>query len=304
MDECVLVTGSSGMIGHALCAELRRQGFGLRRLIRSDDVDEIETFSWNPEAGILDPRALEGVSAVVHLAGEPIAQRWNEKARARILESRIRSTEVLVEAMRLAESSADLITSSGINYYGATPARITSSEADWQGASEGFLSDVCHRWEAAAKAIHEGGVKQRCVLLRTGVVLNQKGGALKRMLPPFRLGLGGVVGSGNQWMSWIELQDCVRIILWAIQSDFSGALNAVAPAPIQNKDFVKALSRHLRRPCAFPMPEWVVDVLFGPMGRETVLADIGVTPQVLMEAGFKWDAPDIESALDKALSDD
>lgn len=304
MNKTVLVTGSSGMIGRALCAELRRQGFGLRRLIRSGVANEIETFTWNPEADLFDPRALEGVSAVVHLAGEPIAQRWNKRAKARILESRIRSTAMLVEAMRLTESSADLIASSGINVYGSKPGRITASEADWQGTSEGFLSEVCHRWEAEAKAIHEGGHNQRCVLLRTGVVLNQYGGALKRMLPPFRFGLGGVVGSGDQWMSWIELRDLVRVILWAIQSDHSGALNAVAPTPIQNKDFVKALSRHLRRPCVFPMPECIVDALFGSMGRETVLADIGVSPQVLMEAGFQWDSPDIVSALEKALSND
>lgn len=304
MNKCVLVTGSTGMIGRALCSELRRQGFALRRLLRSGDVDEVESFHWDPLRGFLDPRVLEGVSAVVHLAGEPIAQRWNNQAKARILASRIRSTEVLVEAMRLAESTADFIVSSGINFYGSNAGRITEGEADWRGESEGFLSDVCHRWEAKAKVIHELGNYQRCVLLRTGVVLHQRGGALKRMLPPFRIGLGGVVGSGNQWMSWIELADCVRIILWVLQSDYSGALNAVAPSPIQNKDFVKALSRHLGRPCIFPMPSWVVDALFGSMGRETVLADIGVTPQVLMEAGFEWEAPDIDSALEKALGND
>lgn len=304
MDTCVLVTGSSGLIGRALCGELKRQGYGLRRLVRFGTADGRETFSWNPEEGYCDPRALDGVSAVVHLAGEPIAQRWNKKARTRILDSRIRGTAVLVEAMRLAGSSADLIASSGINFYGSMPGRITLSEADWGGEPEGFLSEVCHRWEAEARAIHQGGVKQRCVLLRTGVVLNHNGGALKRMLPPFRLGLGGVVGSGDQWMSWIELRDLVAVILWAIQADFSGPLNAVAPSPIQNKDFVKALSRILRRPCAFPMPECIVDAVFGSMGRETVLADIGVAPHVLMEAGFKWNFPNIESALESALRND
>jgi uncharacterized protein (TIGR01777 family) len=142
------------------------------------------------------------------------------------------------------------------------------------------------------------------VYLRTGVVLNKNGGALARMLPAFQFGFGGVVGSGEQWMSWIELDDLIRIILWSIHSDYSGPLNAVAPSPTQNKDFVKALGRVLKRPTVLPLPAFLVDILFGTMGRETVLADIGVMPRVLENAGFEWNSPTVESALKKALNYD
>ena len=300
MNKIILVSGSSGMIGNALCLKLEEEGFEVRKLKRSSKSLSSNEFFWNPESSEIDILALEGVDVVVHLAGEPIAQRWNEKSKKAIFDSRIMSTRLLVESMKLAESKAKFISSSGINFYGSKIGLNSEGEAVIIDCPDGFLSEVCHEWEAEAKSLIDTGNSVVC--LRTGVVLNQGGGALARMLPAFKLGLGGLVGSGEQWMSWIELDDLVRVILWSIRSNYSGALNAVAPNPTQNKDLVKALGQTVKRPTVLPMPEFLVDILFGTMGRETVLADIGVIPQVLQNAGFEWNCPTIESALKRALN--
>ena len=301
MNKTILVSGSSGMIGKALCTKLETEGFEVRKLKRSSvDLDANEFF-WNPESGELDIRAIEGVDYVVHLAGEPIAQRWNQRSRKAILDSRILGTRLLVESLKLAESKAKFISSSGINFYGSKIGLNEEGEHASVNKTDGFLSEVCHEWEAEAKSLVESG--NSVVYLRTGVVLNKHGGALARMLPAFQLGLGGVVGSGEQWMSWIELGDLVNVIIWSIHSEYSGPLNAVAPNPIKNKDFSKAFGRVLKRPTVLPMPEFLVDILFGAMGRETVLADIGVVSSVLKDAGFEWNCSTVESALKKALKD-
>ena len=299
MDKTILVSGSSGMIGKALCMKLEAEGFEVRKLKRSSVDLGTNEFFWNPKESEIDILAIEGADCVVHLAGEPIAQNWNQKSRKAISDSRILGTRLLVESMKLAESKAKFISSSGINFYGAKIGLHTDGEDAIINGADGFLSEVCHEWEAEAKSLVESGNSVIC--LRTGVVLNKKGGALARMLPAFQLALGGVIGSGKQWMSWIELDDLVKIILWSINSDYSGPLNAVAPSPVQNKDFVKALGRILKRPTVLPMPEFLVDVLFGAMGRETVLADIGVISCVLKDAGFEWNCSTVESALKKAL---
>lgn len=300
MDKTILVSGSSGMIGKALCAQLEAEGFKVRKLKRASEPIEANEFFWNPAKREIDILALEGVDCVVHLAGEPIAQRWNPKSKKAISGSRILGTRLLVESIKLAESKADFICSSGINFYGARVGLNKEGESASIHTADGFLSEVCHEWEAEAKALIDTG--NRVVCLRTGVVLNKNGGALARMLPAFRMGLGGVIGSGEQWMSWIELDDLVQVILWSMLSDYSGPLNAVAPNPIQNKDFVKTLGKILKRPTVLPMPEFLVNTLFGTMGDETVLADIGVIPRVLNDTNFQWTCPTVESALDKALN--
>lgn len=300
MDKTILISGSSGMIGNALCIKLESMGFEVRKLKRSSVGLSANEFFWNPETSEIDILALEGVDCVVHLAGEPIAQRWNSKSQKAISDSRILGTRLLVESLKLAESKAKFISSSGINFYGSKVGLNRDGEEAMISEADGFLSAVCHEWEAEAKSLVSSG--NSVVYLRTGVVLNQKGGALARMLPAFKLGLGGVVGTGKQWMSWIELEDLVEVILWSITSDYSGPLNAVAPKPTQNKDFVKVLGQILKRPTVLPMPEFLVDLLFGAMGRETVLADIGVMPNVLKDRGFEWNFPTLESALKKALN--
>jgi uncharacterized protein (TIGR01777 family) len=302
MNKIILVSGSSGMIGKALCTKLEAEGFEVRKLKRSPTALGSNEFFWNPETSEIDILAFEGVDYVVHLAGEPIAQYWNEKSKEAISSSRILGTRLLVESIKLAQSKAKFISSSGINFYGSQAGMNEAGEEAKVSRPDGFLSEVCHEWESEAKSLVGSG--NSVVYLRTGVVLNKNGGALARMLPAFQFGFGGVVGSGEQWMSWIELDDLIRIILWSIHSDYSGPLNAVAPSPTQNKDFVKALGRVLKRPTVLPLPAFLVDILFGTMGRETVLADIGVMPRVLENAGFEWNSPTVESALKKALNYD
>jgi uncharacterized protein (TIGR01777 family) len=300
MNKTILISGSSGMIGKALCIKLEAEGFEIRKLKRSSVQLNTNEYYWDPEKGEIDALALDAVDCVVHLAGEPIAQRWNSKSKKAILESRISSTRLLVESLKLAESKADFISSSGINFYGAKVGLNKEGENAVINHTDGFLSEVCHKWEAEAKSLLDSG--NRVVLLRTGVVLNRNGGALARMLPAFKLGLGGLIGSGEQWMSWIELEDLIQVILWSMHSVHSGPLNAVAPNPTKNKDFVKTLGRILKRPTILPMPEFLVNMLFGTMGKETVLADIGIEPHVLRNSEFQWTCPTVESALNKTLN--
>ncbi|MFL2848409.1 MAG: TIGR01777 family oxidoreductase [Coraliomargaritaceae bacterium] len=300
MDKIILVSGSSGMIGRALCEKLEAEGNKVRKLKRSSVSLNTNEYYWDPEKNEIDPLALEAVDCVVHLAGEPIAQRWNSKSKKAILESRILSTRLLVESLKLAESKAHFICSSGVNFYGSKVGRNKEGEGASINCADGFLSEVCHKWEVQATDLLASG--NRVALLRTGVVLNKNGGALARMLPAFRLGLGGLIGSGEQWMSWIELEDLIQVILWSIHSGYSGAINSVAPYPTKNKDFVKALGQALKRPTILPMPEFLVNILFGSMGQETVLANIGIEPHVLKDSGFQWACPTVESALNKALN--
>ena len=294
----ILLTGSSGLIGQSLLSTLKNYGHHVSVFKRSKNLSKGEYF-WDPENHDLNLRAFNGIECVIHLAGEPIAQRWNHKSKDAIFNSRILGTRLIVESMKKVESKAKLICSSGINFYGAQLGLINDGEEIVIKSPYGFLCEVCHEWEAEAKSLIESGNPVIC--LRTGLVLNKNGGALARMLPAFQLALGGVIGSGKQWMSWIELDDLVKVILWSINADYSGPLNAVAPKPVQNKDFVKVLGRILKRPTVLPMPEFLVDLLFGAMGRETVLADIGVIPCILKDAGFEWNCSTIESALKKAL---
>ena len=299
MANCVLVTGASGMIGRALCEMLESRGYRVRSLTRSKEACREGVFYWDPISGELDSEALNGVDSIVHLAGESISQRWTPKARERIMKSRVSGTRLLVKAIEQNECRCDLISSSGINFYGSDVGYLPNGN---EGSGKGFLSDVCRKWETEAEGIRQNG--NRLVILRTGVVLNRSGGALARLLPAFQLGLGGRIGSGEQWMSWIALSDLIKIILWSIEGDFNGTLNAVSPSPIQNKGFVTAVGSVLKRPTIFPLPKLMVKLIFGAMGSETVLADIGVLPNHLMEAGFVWSCPDIESALIQSLKSD
>ncbi len=296
----ILISGSSGFIGRELCLKLKSNATNVRRLVRDKSLVKEDSFFWDPITKEINLSAFDNIDCVINLSGEPIAQRWNNKSKKAISDSRIISTQFLVESMNLAKSRASLINSSGINYYGSNVGFIDYDET-FQFNPDGFLSEVCHKWEAEAKAIETSQFNNRLVILRTGVVINPKGGALKRMLVPFKMGLGGAIGTGNQWISWIELGDFIKVILWAIDSDYSGYVNAVAPYPIKNKEFSKVLSQTLKRPSFFPLPTWAVDMAFGQMGRETVLADIGVLPKVLMNEGFEWSCPSIESALAKGL---
>lgn len=292
--KTILITGASGLVGQPLCAALKASGHSVRTLSRGDRGDH----QWDVAAGQLDPRALDGVDAVIHLAGESVAQSWTDAAKARILDSRVESTRLLVDLILAQEKRPAYIAASGISYYGIDCERPVDESSD---SGKGFLAEVTRQWEGAAQALAEAEV--RTVFLRTGIVLSAKGGALAKMLTPFNLGLGGRIGDGQQKMSWISLPDLVSAYVFAVENvAVQGAVNAVAPEPVTNSTFTKTLGKVLGRPTVLPLPAGLVKILFGEMGKETVLSDLGVLPKSLTELGFEWQQADLETALKQTLS--
>ena len=294
----VAVSGASGLVGSALCALLTTGGHRVLRLVRSTHAEEDE-IRWDPRAGVVDGEKLGGVDAVVHLAGEGIASgRWSAARKARILESRETGTRVLCDVLaRMTTPPKVLVSASAIGIYGSRGyERLT--EASPQGG--GFLAEVCRRWEEATAAASAAGI--RVVRLRTGLVLSAAGGALARMLPAFRLGVGGPIGTGRQYVSWISLDDLLGIILLALDLDaIIGPLNAVAPQPVTNRELTIALARALGRPAATPLPRAIVRTVFGEMGVETLLASTRVLPSKAMAAGYVFRDSDVETALRHTL---
>lgn len=291
--KTVLVTGATGLVGRPLCRALVAGGHRVRTVSRGAGGD----VHWDPGAGVLDASALEGVDAVIHLAGESVAQRWTEATKRRILESRERGTALLAERVLASEQRPVFITASGINFYGFDRSGTVDETA---GSGDGFLADVCRRWEGAAQPMEEAGC--RCVYVRTGVVLSAEGGALTKMLPAFRAGAGGRIGNGRQAMSWIALEDLVRIYQRCLlDGQLSGAVNAVAPKPVSNAVFADTLGKVLGRPTFLPTPAVVVRSLFGEMARETVLSNLSVVPRRLERSAFDWAFPRLEDALKNSL---
>jgi uncharacterized protein (TIGR01777 family) len=268
----VAVTGASGLIGGALSQALRVQGHEVIAVTR--DI---------PGIGAAD--------AVVHLAGAPIAVRWTARRKREILESRVEGTRRIVEAIARQEPAPRVfVCASAIGWYGDRGSEELTEES---GPGSGFLADVVRQWEHAAQA-----APVRSVQLRTGIVLSRRGGALAKMLPAFRMGVGGRLGSGVQWMSWIALHDLVRVISFTIGADeLQGPVNAVAPQPVTNAEFTTTLGRALGRPTVMPVPAFALRALFGEMAVEAILAGQRVTPARLEQAGFRFDYPALESAL-------
>jgi len=291
----VAITGSTGLIGAALIRALTADGHAVLRLVRrAPRAGEAEA-AWNPSAGTIDRAAIEGTDAVVHLAGENIASgRWTEKKKRAILESRTVGTRLLAELLAsLDRKPRVLVSVSGINYYGDRGNEILTEES---AAGTGFLARVCIEWERAADPAREAGI--RVVHPRLGLVLSSEGGALPKMLPIFRLGLGGRIGNGRQYMSAISIEDLVRAIAHLIDDDrLAGPVNLVMPSPLTNADFAAMLGRVLRRPAVLPVPSVVVSILFGEMGRETLLGSLRVVPAKLERAGFRFLHAGLESAL-------
>jgi uncharacterized protein len=285
----IAITGASGLIGSALVGELEQSGDRVVRIGRQSPADVL----WNP-SGQLDPGALEGAEAVVHLAGETVGGRWNENKKSRILNSRARGTETIAMAVaRMKTPPRVLVSASAIGYYGSRGDELLTEEST---SGTGFLAEVARQWEAATKPAAQAGV--RVVNARIGVVLAKRGGALPKMLPAFRVGLGGVIGNGRQWWSWISLRDAVSAVQSLIgNSSLSGPVNLVAPNPVTNLDFTKTMARVLRRPALFPLPESAVKFFFGEMGVETLLASQRVQPKRLEEAGFRFQLPRLEETL-------
>jgi hypothetical protein len=297
----VAVTGSTGLLGSALVDGLQRAGDDVVRLVRpSSRPTEGATVTWDPEAGTIDAAKLEGVSAVVHLAGEGIADgRWTPEQKRRLVESRRRSTTLLAETLAgLRDKPSVLLSASGMDYYGDRGDEVLT-ETSAKGA--GFLPDLCEVWEQSTQPAADAGI--RAVQLRTTMVLDAKGGALAKLLPLFRFGVGGRMGSGRQWWSWISIDDWVGAAQFLLRSGVGGPVNMGAPEPVTNAEFTKALGGVLRRPTLVPVPS------FGPkllVGRE--LADVllftskRVAPKALLDAGFEFRHPDVTSAFRAVLS--
>lgn len=293
MISPVAITGSSGFVGTALAQTLRRHGAEVIPVVRRPPgPGEVR---WDPEAGTFDASPLAGARAVVHLAGEGLASgRWTPERKRRIRASRVDGTALLARGLAgLPSPPAVLVSASAIGFYGDRGDAVLT-EAD--GPGRGFLSEVTVAWEAATRPASEAGL--RVPILRFGLVLSPRGGALARMLTPFRLGLGGPLGSGGQWMSWVTLDDVLAALLAALERpELDGPLNVVSPTPVTNADFTRALGRALKRPARLPVPAIALELLFGELARETLLASTRVAPVRLLAAGFAFRDVELGSAL-------
>ena len=291
----ILISGSTGLIGSALAAYLTRRSDRVIRLVRAGPRPDQAEVPWDPAAGELDPTRLEGLDAVVHLAGENIATgRWTARKKARIRSSRVEGTRLLATALgRLARPPKVLVTASGVSYYGD---RADETLDEDSGPGRGFLADVCRDWEEAAALAAKGGI--RVVTLRMGMVLAAKGGALARMLTPFRFGLGGRIGTGRQYVSWISLHDLLAIFLHVLHNEsLAGPVNATAPNPTTNAEFARALGSVLRRPTFLRLPAALAHLMLGEMADDLLLASIRAVPKKLQKSGFAFQYPDLRSAL-------
>ena len=294
----IAITGATGLIGAALVERLRAHGHTVRRLVRSPRDAREGDVVWDAERSELATPALRGVDAVVNLAGAPIAKRWTAERRRDIRNSRVAGTQSLARAIAAMEPRPRvLLNASAVGYYGSRGDEVLSESS---APGSGFLAGVTVEWERATAAAAEAGV--RVVLLRTGVVLSAKGGALAKMLPPFRLGMGGPLGSGEQWMSWIALADHLHAMEHALFVDsVSGPVNLVSPNPVRNLHFATTLGRVLTRPAVIPVPAVALELLYGEMARETILASQRALPAALSASGFDFQYPTLEGALRATL---
>lgn len=288
----IAVTGATGLVGSTLVPFLVAAGHSVLVLSRRGGDGRIE---WDPEHGRLDAAALEGVDAVIHLAGATVAKRWNAARKREILSSRVDGTRLLCTVLAsLRQPPRVLATASGIGWYGPQTDDLARDETAPAGTD--FLADVCRAWEAAADPARAAGI--RTVHARIGMVLSARGGALTEMLPAFRAGVGGPIGGGRQWQSWIQLDDLINVLHHAVMDpSISGPLNAIAPNAVRQAEFATTLGRVLRRPACLPLPGFVVSLLFGEMGRSLLLGSIRATPTCLTVAGFNYRFSDLESAL-------
>jgi len=292
----VVVTGASGLIGSALVSALVSAGHEVITLVRRSPRKANER-EWNP-AGEPNPSLVEGADAVVHLAAETIKGWWTRSKKERILESRVRGTEMIAKSIAAADQKPRVfVSASGVGYYGHRKDEVLTEES---ANGFGFLATLAKQWEKATRPAEQAGV--RTVLLRISVVLSNRGGALQAMLPSFRMGMGGKVANGKQYWPWITLDDMVHTILFAIENNsLSGPVNVCAPQHTTNRVFTRALGKTLHRPTLFPLPSVVVTLVLGEMGQEALLTSIRAEPQKLKAAGFSFRHPEIEEALQFVL---
>lgn len=295
----ILVSGASGMIGSAVAAALRSRGAGIARLSRPGAAHDPsnELIPWNP-AEPIHADAVSGFDAVIHLAGESVFGRWSSEKKARIRNSRIPATTNLARSLALAKVKPRVfLCASAIGYYGNRSDEVLTEES---APGTGFAADLARDWEAATKPAADAGI--RTVRMRIGIVLARHAGALAQMLPPFRAGIGGRVGSGKQWMSWIDLDDLAGAVQHILQTDsLAGPVNLVGPGPVANIQFTKTLASVLHRPALFPVPAFVMRLAFGEMADELLLASDRVEPRRLLDSGYTFQFPTLKSSLEHIL---
>lgn len=295
----IAVTGSTGLVGSAVVGRLKESGNEVLRFVRGASGVGEGTIRWDPAAGAIDAAALEGIDAVVHLAGENISSgRWSAARKAAIRDSRVKGTTLLCDALAgCARPPATLVCASATGYYGDRGEEPLTEDSP---PGSGFLAEVCREWEAACAAAVRRGI--RVVHLRTGIVLSAEGGALARMLPLFRAGLGGALGSGRQYWSWITLDDLAGVVLHALsREEIKGPVNAVAPRPVTNREFTEALARALSRPALLPAPAFALRLALGEMADALLLSGARVVCRRLEETGYRFLHPEIGGALSAVL---
>jgi len=295
----IAVTGATGLVGEELVKSLSRDDVAVKSIVRRTPDRYESQIQWDTKNGFVNPERLEGLDAVVHLAGEPIAEgRWNDKKKARIRNSRVDGTATLARALAgTTHKPKVLVSASATGFYGDRGDEVLTEASE---PGSGFLPDVCKAWEEVTKPAEDAGI--RVVHIRTGIVLTKSGGALGAMLMPFRLGVGGVMGSGKQYWSWVSVEDLVSIIEFAISNEsLGGPVNAVSPHPSTNREFTKAMGRTLSRPTIFPMPGFVARMVIGEMADALLLASTRAMPQRLLDAGFEFEHSDLDATLTHAL---
>ena len=298
--KTVAIAGSSGTIGRALERLLIQEGFSVKRLVRRNQIDDSEIF-WDPKNKFLDPNRLVGINAIVNLAGVGIGdKRWSRKRMEQIISSRVEGTELIcktIAGIKSDERPSVLINASAIGYYGHTGSNPATENSP---LGEGFLADVCSKWEESTLEAERAGI--RVVHARTGIVLSASGGLLKRLLPIFKLGLGGCIGSGEQLMSWISLRDEIAAIRWMLDNEINGPVNLVSPEPLSNFEFSKTLGDVLRRPVVFKIPSSVLSLVYGrKLVDELMISSQSIVPEVLLKNNFTFSDPVLKKALENEI---
>lgn len=295
----ILISGATGLVGTTLIPTLTAKNYEVFKLVRKTpkSADEIQ---WDAEKGFSDEEKskLEEFDAVIHLAGDNVAsENWSQEKKRKIRDSRVVGTRVLVEALKKLKSPPKVfVSASAIGFYGNREDEILTEDSP---KGVGFFPEVCDAWEQEARKAEDFA---RVVMLRIGVVLAKEGGALEKMLTPFKLGVGGVVGSGKQWMPWIAIDDIVGIIHFVLENEISGAINTTAPNPVTNYDFTKTFGKVINRPTIFPIPEFAIKLMFGEMGETLLLQGSRVVPKRLQELGYKFKFTDLEEAMKHVLA--
>jgi uncharacterized protein (TIGR01777 family) len=296
----ILITGASGLIGTALQRSFKEKGYEMILAGRKPSA-EPNHITWDAEKGFAaeDLKKLEGLDAIIHLAGEPVGDwRWTDDKKKRIRDSRVNGTRTIIDAIsKLKTKPKALLSMSGVGYYGDRGDDVLNERG---GVGDTFLAEVCRDWEAEARKAENYGV--RVVLMRNGVVLSKDGGALATMMTPFSLGLGGVVGSGKQWLSWLSLDDMVGITNFVLENeDIEGAVNVVSPNPVTNEEFTKTLGEAIHRPTFLPLPQFAVNLMMGEMGDALLLDSARAIPKKLEDAGYEFKYPVLKPALENAV---